>query len=112
MGIMDKIKSWLRASAHTVPSSPDPNALWLHFRCERCGAVVRVRVDLRNDLNREEDGEGVYLLHKEVMDNACFRLMAADIWFDASYNVAAAYVNGGQLISEQEYQAALQAKAD
>ncbi len=101
MEIVSIIKRWFRRPARVVPSSPDPNAIWLYFRCERCGAVVRVRVDLRNDLNREEEGESIYLLHKEVMDNSCFRLIAAEIWFDANYNIAAAYINGGELISSR-----------
>lgn len=88
---------------------PDPDALWLHFRCSRCGSMVRVRAHKRNDLNRieeENDLPGAFVLHKDVMDNKCFQLMHADIYFDASYQVVAAEVQGGELVSQEEYEAA------
>ncbi|MCD6520892.1 MAG: hypothetical protein J7M05_13320 [Anaerolineae bacterium] len=87
-------------------SRSDPYGLWFYFRCNKCGAVVRVRADKRNDLNREEGGPGVFLYRKEVMDDKCFQLMRADIWLDSHYNVVSAEVQGGELITEEEYEAA------
>ena len=77
--------------------------MWLYVRCEGCDATIRVRIDLNHDLNTEEDGEGTFLLRKEIMDDQCFRLIDASVWFDADYHVTAAHINGGQLISEAEY---------
>jgi len=103
MGFWDKIRG-LFAGAPSE-SAGDPYGIWLHFRCGKCGDVVRVRADRRNDLNREE-GPGTFLLRKEVMDNSCFQLMKAEVWLDGNYNVVVAEVSGGELISEEEYQAA------
>ena len=85
----------------------DPNALWFHFRCQRCGQVVRIRVDKRNDLNRAEEGPGALLLRKEVMDARCFQLMSAEIWLDSGYRVVTSAVSGGELISQEEYEASI-----
>jgi len=103
MGFLDKIKSFLAGAPSGAPG--DPYGIWFHFRCGKCGEVVRVRADRRNDLNREA-GPGTFLLRKEVMDNSCFQLMHAEIWLDGSYNVVTAEVSGGELISKEEYEAA------
>ena len=105
MGFLDKIRSFFAGAPS--PSAGDPYGIWFHFRCGKCGGVVRVRADRRNDLNREE-GPGTFLLRKDVMDNSCYQLMHAAIWLDGSYNVVAADVSGGELISKEEYEAARQ----
>ncbi len=84
----------------------DPHGLHLYFKCDKCGEVIPVRVDKRNDLNREEGGPGPLLLRKEVMGSGrCFELIRAEIWFDANYDVAQANVDGGALVSKEAYDA-------
>ena len=72
--------------------------------------MVRIRADKRNDLNREE-GAGAFLLQKEVMDNKCFQLINATVWLDGSYNVVSTDITGGELISQEEFEAAQSAGA-
>ncbi|MBC7237689.1 MAG: hypothetical protein H5T69_17750 [Chloroflexi bacterium] len=108
MSFLDKLRQ-LFGGGGQQPSrttAPDTTGLWFHFRCNKCGSLVRIRVDKRNDLNREEDGPGAFLLRKDVMDDTCFQLMQAEIWLDGDYNIVASDVTGGSLISEQEYRAA------
>jgi hypothetical protein len=113
MGFLGKLRKALAGtgSAHDRQQRPaqapvDPNAIWLYFRCKRCGTAFRVRVDRRNDLSREEEGPGALFLRKQVMDNKCFQLMEAEVWFDATFALVASEVRGGTLISEEEYRAA------
>jgi len=106
MGFLDKLRELLGGSGKGgAAASGDPYGLWFHFRCNKCGSVVRIRADRRNDLNRE-DGPGALLLRKEVMDNKCFQLMHAEVWLDSEYNVVSSEVTGGKLISRDEYEAA------
>jgi len=107
MGFIDALRRILGGGSSESTSSADPYGLWYHFRCDRCGSVVRIRADRRNDLNREE-GAGTYVLRKDVMDNTCFQLMHAEIWLDEGYNVVTADVSGGKLISQEEYEQATQ----
>ena len=100
---MDGLRRLWHSLAPTAAEHDAPGSMYLYIRCEGCGAIVRVRVDLSHDLNREEEGEGTFLLRKEIMDDRCFRLIDASVWFDGDYHVTAAHVNGGQLISEAEY---------
>jgi len=118
MGFLAKLKRFFAsppssagtASSRGAPSSRggtgDPDGLWFHFRCSRCGSPVRVRANRRNDLSRDEEGPGALLWRKDVMDNKCFQLMHAEIWLDASYDVVDSTVTGGQLITAEEYEAA------
>ena len=104
MGFLNKLKGLLGGGAS--PRTPgDPHGLLFYFKCDKCGEIVRIRADRRNDLNREE-GPGTFLLRKEVMGNKCFQLMSAAVWLDSSYNVVTAEVSGGEIVSEVEYEAA------
>jgi hypothetical protein len=100
-GILDAIKQLFEGGPGGA-GGRDSNAIHLYFQCDKCEAVVPVRVDKRHDLNREE-GPGTFLLRKEVMDDECFQLMQATVWLDNGYNVVSADVSDGKLISKEEY---------
>jgi hypothetical protein len=108
MGFLSK----LLGSGKPRESGGDPHGLQLYFKCRRCGEIIPVRVDKRNDLNREDGGAGPFLLRKEVMGSKrCFELLRAEIWFDANYAVAQADIQGGSLVSQEEYDAYINEQA-
>jgi hypothetical protein len=85
--------------------APD-NAIHLYVRCDRCGAPVHVRVDLRNDLVIEygdDDDASGYRLIKEIMDSRCFRLMRAEIEYDRGRREPSRQIEGGKFITKDEY---------
>lgn len=100
MGILDRVKSMFASS-----SGGDPNALWLYVRCARCGTLVAVRVDLRNEPSIDYENGG-YILHKEIMDSKCFTLMRAVVRFDDKHNVVAQKLDKGAFITQEEYEKA------
>jgi len=81
----------------------DPYGVHFYVKCSKCGTIVHVRADRRNDLSREEDGPGSFLWRKEIMDDRCFQLMRAEVWFDSRYNVVSQEVTGGQFVSREDY---------
>jgi hypothetical protein len=86
---------------------PEPdNALYLYVQCERCGEVLRVRVDTRNELTPEygDMEASAYVLRKEMMDSKCFRLMYATIHFDGRRRELSREIEGGKFISREEYE--------
>ncbi len=86
--------------------SAEEQALHLHVKCGRCGSPVHVRVDLRNDLAADygdTEAEG-YVLHKEVMDDRCFRLIHVEIHFDRRRNETSREIEGGTFITEEEWE--------
>lgn len=104
MGWFDRL---FKGSGKPRPAAQqgDPNAIWLYVRCGKCGTPVRVRIDRRNDLSREE-GPGVFFVRKQIMDDKCFRMMEAELWFDSKYAVVSSEMHGGTILSEEEYKAA------
>jgi len=90
--------------------SEDDQALHLYIKCARCGTPVHVRINLKNDLLADYDGDnGGYILAKEVMDDRCFRIMRAELHFDARRNETSRHIEGGAFITPEEF-AALQAE--
>ena len=85
----------------------DQNAHHLYVRCNRCSRIVHVRIDLRNDLAAEygdTDAEG-YTLLKEIMDDRCFRIMHAELQFDAKRRETDRKIEGGTFVTEEEWEA-------
>lgn len=86
---------------------PTEDALHLYVRCNRCGALVHVRVHPYNDMAVEYDErENIdgYRLRKEIMDSRCFRLMYADLAFDRNRREISRSIEGGEFISREEYE--------
>jgi hypothetical protein len=86
--------------------SSDDRGLHLYIKCQRCGSPVHVRIDLHNDLSAEygdNAAEGYHIV-KEVMDDRCFRLMRAELHFDAQRREVSRAIEGGAFISSDEYE--------
>lgn len=82
--------------------SSEKGVLWFYVRCNKCGANVRVRVNLYNDLSLTDDGG--YILRKEIMDNQCYQLMHAELRFDGRRRVTSRDISGGEFITKEEYE--------
>ncbi len=106
MSILDSIKSLFAPRAGAVG---DSNAMWLYVRCKTCGTPLAVRVDLRNEPSPDYE-RGGYVLRKEMMDDKCFTLMRAEIYFDAQRHVDEQTVDKGEFITREEYEKATPSK--
>jgi hypothetical protein len=97
--------SFLRRLFGGGDRSGDDRGLHLYIKCRRCGAPVHVRLDLSNDLSAEygDDAAEGYHVIKEVMDDRCFRLMRAELQFDARRRELSRTIEGGDFISAEEY---------
>ncbi len=112
MSLWDAIKKALTGGSGPGPATArpsqsqagDPDGLMLYFACKNCGSAVAVRLNKRNDFSREDGGPGTLFVRKEVMDNKCFRLMRAEIWLDNAYNIVTADIEGGTLLTREEYE--------
>lgn len=104
MSIIERVRSLLASNANS-----DPNAFWLYVRCARCGTPLAVRVDLRNELSADYE-QGGYILYKEMMDSKCFALMRARVRFDSQHNVIEQSVEGGEVVTREDYERMTNAK--
>lgn len=78
----------------------DTQGVYLYVRCDNCGTPVRLRADKQYDLINEGGG---YSWHKTIVDSRCFRPIPAMVRFNGNYEVTEAEINGGQFITQAEY---------
>ncbi len=85
-------------------SAADDAGLYIYVKCGKCGAPVRIRADKEHDLQQDYDGDG-FIYRKEVMDSRCYKLFHFTLTFDGAYNIIEREIEGGEFITEEEYQA-------
>lgn len=96
---------WDRLGSLFSGTRQEDHAIHLHVQCDKCGAKLDIRIDKQYDLLPDYEGEGDHFLRKEMMDGTCFTLMYAEVHFDRQYNILASEVQGGRLISREEFEA-------
>ena len=109
MGLWDKLKEALGGGGGAGGGSSDRDALYFQVRCDRCGDVVRVRVNTANELQQEfaeSDGVEGYSLRKTVVDAKCFRPIEVSMRFDGRRRELSREIEGGGFITADEYEAA------
>jgi hypothetical protein len=102
MGFLKKLFGGKKEPAQYV----DKRGVYFHVLCANCGTVTRLRADKEYDLVREGNG---FVWHKTIVDNRCFRPMPAIVHLNGQYDVISEEISGGSFVSEQVYNAFLQA---
>ena len=105
MGIWDRLKSALGRGR----AGSDRDGLYIYVRCGRCRDVVRIRINMANELQQEfAEGEGVsgYSLRKGVVDSTCFRRIEVRMTFDGGRRERSREIEGGEFVDEAAYVAA------
>jgi hypothetical protein len=103
---MQWLKHLFAPRRHREPDT----ALWIYVRCQRCGEAIRIRADRRYDLVSEMHDPGeegpAYTLHKDIVGARCFQRIPVRLAFDHRLQLVEREIQGGQFLTEQEYQAA------
>jgi hypothetical protein len=103
MGFMDGLKSIFGGGAASGESGGQ-DAYWIHVRCNRCGELIRTRVDLRHDLNPRD--EGGFMTRKVLIGSQrCFEKIEVVLHFDQAYKVSERQIDGGEFVTAEEYAA-------
>ena len=96
---------WKKFTALFTPAAaPESPAAWITVRCNRCGEVIRARLNLYNDLSADysETGGATYLCHKTLMgEGHCFQRIEVELSFDANRKLLAREISGGQFVEER-----------
>lgn len=80
----------------------DKTGIYFFVRCDNCGSCVRLRADKQHDLLREDGG---FSWHKTIVDSKCFRRIPTIVTLNGKYEMVSADIQGGQFITEEEYDA-------
>jgi hypothetical protein len=93
--------SWLQRLLGRGPGTADDRGagLWLEVRCDRCGEVIRVRVDARYEVRQDvEHGDDVRVLDKDLLGTHCSALLHVHAVLTPDLSVRSHEVTGGALI--------------
>ncbi len=105
-----------RSSGKGASPEGDQYASFYYLRCNRCGEVIRVRIDRRWDLEQEFDEGGGdaatgYAARKEVMGTKCFQMLRLTVQYDRGYHETDKELSGGTFVGREEYEAAQAAQS-
>lgn len=110
MGFLKKLASIFSGG----PAGESPS-LYVYLRCQACGEPIAVRIDLRNDLSPEWQGQGgsdqpdYYTVRKVVVGrDCCYRPVEVNLRFDRQRRLESQRAMGGTILSEEEYDQAKQ----
>jgi len=70
-------------------------------KCNRCGEVIRARVNLYHDLSMEfdETGKPIYFCRKVLIgEKHCFQRIEVELTYDANRRLLRKEINGGQFV--------------
>jgi hypothetical protein len=101
MGFLKRLSSLFLA-----PGKPDDFVYWVTAKCDRCGEIIRARVDLRNDLSinyGDRDGDTTYFCRKMLIGSQnCYQQIEIELTFDASRKLIQQEIRGGKFVEEGE----------
>jgi hypothetical protein len=102
MSILKRIKDLFTSTAD------DRSAYWIYVRCDDCGEKLHTRINVHNDLSvryNDTENEITYFCRKTLIgSDRCFRPIEVELTFDEQRQLIDKKIQGGQFISEEEYQ--------
>ena len=79
---------------------PEGYSYWVTVQCNRCGEILRGRVDMRNDLSTNYDDQ-TYFTRKVIMgENRCFQQIEVTLTFDQNRKLLKREIQGGKFVDE------------
>lgn len=94
MSLFKRVSSLLSSKSGTP-------AEWVAVKCNRCGEVIRARINLYNDLSLEydESGKEIYFCRKMLMgEGRCFQRIEVELTYDANRKLLSREISGGQFV--------------
>ena len=96
------------ASALSPKGADERGVLWVYARCDKCGEVLKTRLDLRHDLTPNYSAEGRvtdYVLRKVLIGSQrCFEPIEVKLTFDPQRRLMSREIASGQFINKEEYE--------
>lgn len=85
------------------PNRSDPTAFWVTVRCNRCGEIIRSRVNLSNDLSAAYDGNRTSYVCRKVLlgESRCFQQIEVVLKFDENRKLLDRTISGGEFVTQE-----------
>lgn len=85
----------------------DDRSMYLYVKPHRCDDVLRVRIDLHNDLSQRDDGDGYWVRKLASSGNYKCNQVELTLYFDGSrrLDTTRTEIQGGQVVERAAYDA-------
>jgi hypothetical protein len=105
MGFLKKALDFLTGgSAGGGQVAGDRNGLYVYVRPRGCDEVVRVRINLMNDLSEADEGPGLFV-HKVVRGVKCRQTVDVDLTFDDKRRLIEKHAKDGEFVDAAAWEA-------
>ncbi len=94
-------KLWQGISGSSLTSGDV--GLYYYVRCNRCGEVVRVRINPLNDLSIDDTGKGLWA-NKVIVGQRCYNRIEATFNYDTNRKLLSSQATGGTFVDKQTYE--------
>jgi hypothetical protein len=83
--------------------SGDASGMYFYVKLHRCGDIVRVRVDMNNELSQNDESSGYWV--RKLVSNGNYKCTRGEItlYFDSNRKMTNSEIQGGQLVGKDEY---------
>lgn len=98
MGFFDRLKGLFSGQ----PDEPRDDGIYLYVRLERSGEVVRLRLSPRHELVPDYEGGG-FSSRKLIVGPQSLSRADATFRFDEGRNLVSWEIEGGELVTEEEW---------
>jgi hypothetical protein len=82
----------------------DGNAMYFYVKLHRCEDIIRVRVDMNNELSLNDDSSGYWA--RKMVSGSNYKCSHAElnVYFDVNRNLQNTEIQGGQLVKREDYE--------
>ena len=98
---MDFLKRLFGGKPTASSDDSGAHARMYYVKGKKCGAVTRLRVDMRNDLSRDDDDN--FYVRKVVVDSKCYGQVEIELWFDPNQREINRAIQGGEFTTKEEW---------
>ncbi len=99
---MNLLRKLMQSFSGGVTSGSDVG-LYYYVRCNRCGEVIRVRINPLNDLSYDDSGKSLWA-HKIIVGQRCYNRIEADFIYDTNRHLRSKDASGGTFVDKDAYQ--------
>ena len=82
----------------------DGSGMYFYVKLQRCEDIIRVRVDMNNELSLNDDSSGYWV--RKLVSGSNYKCSHAElnVYFDMNRNLQNSEVQGGQLVKREDYE--------
>lgn len=100
VNLMDFLKKLLGGG-----SDHDARGMYVYVIPKRCDDVLRVRIDMSNDLSQRDDASGYWVRKLASSSNYKCNQVELTLYFDSNRRLVDQEIEGGKLVDKAAYEA-------